>query len=72
MNNVKTVDEVADFLGLSRQRVYQLLAEGRIRGQKLHGGAKAVWIVTASDEELQTFRDTPRPAGQPPKNREQG
>ncbi len=70
MPDFKTVDQVAEFLGLSRQRVYQLLAQDRIRGQKLYEGEKAPWIVTATDAELQAFKDTPRPVGQPPKNRE--
>jgi excisionase family DNA binding protein len=65
MTGFKTVDEVAFFLGLSRQRIYQLLAQGRIKGQKLYDGAKAPWIVTSTDEELQEFKDTPRPVGYP-------
>jgi excisionase family DNA binding protein len=70
-NRVRSIEEAAAFLGLSRQRVGQLLAEGRISGHKLHTGPKAAWVVTATDQELQAFKDTPRPVGQPPKNREQ-
>jgi excisionase family DNA binding protein len=49
-----TVTECAELLDLSRQRVLQLIAEGRLPAQKIG----SVWIVAAED--ARAFKRLPR------------
>lgn len=58
-----TPQDVADELGISRQRVYVYLRNGRLRATNLSG----TWVITR--EQFEEFRKcyTDRP-GRPPKD----
>lgn len=49
MKNIVTVNRAAAILGVSRQRVHQLLVTGRLKGRKLHPKA---WLVYSDSVNL--------------------
>ena len=53
-----TVTEAADLLGLTTQRVRQLIQTGQIVAEKAHD---RLWIVAV--RELERFQNVDRPAG---------
>ena len=54
----RTVTEAADLLGLTTQRVRQLIQTGQIVAEKAHD---RLWIVAV--RELERFQNVDRPAG---------
>ncbi len=53
-----TVAEAADLLGLTVQRVRQLIKSGQLQADKAH---EMLWIIPAKS--LTSFRKCPRPHG---------
>ena len=61
--NILTVEEVAEILGVSIQRVSQFCQQGRL-GSKFAGR----WMIRES--EVERFQSLPRKPGRPPRNSE--
>jgi excisionase family DNA binding protein len=57
-NKYKTVSEAARILGISVQRVRQLIADEQLKAEPIH---ERLWAIPT--KELERFRRTPRPDG---------
>lgn len=64
-NKFYTVAEACQILGLTRQRICQLLNSGQLAGEKAHG---MLWIIP--EKSLQEFKQMERPTGQHIANRQ--
>ena len=64
-NKYYTVAEACEILGLTRQRVCQLLNSGQLSGEKAHG---MLWLIP--EKSLDNFKKLERPTGQHISNRE--
>ncbi len=58
-----TVPQVAEALGVSRVRVHQLIALGRLKGGKK---GRDWWLTSKS---VEAYKASPRKAGRPPKDK---
>lgn len=54
---ISTAD-AAKLLGITRRRVLQLLASGRLYGHKLVHGRRGIWIVATNDQGLPVQTDS--------------
>lgn len=52
-----SLPEVADELGMTRQRIYDLMAEGRLRGWRSSPGPRGQWRIDA--DSVQRFKARP-------------
>ncbi len=59
------VKEVAAVLGVSAGRVRQLAASGALRGERLGGPDRGVWVFRSAD--VDEYASRPRRAGRPRK-----
>lgn len=57
-----TIPEAADKLGLSPQRVWRFVQEGRLKATKMH---PRLWVIR--EEDLEEFSKEERRPGRPPK-----
>ena len=58
-NKFYTVAEACEELGLTRQRICQLLNSGQLQGEKAHD---MLWLIP--EKSLQDFKKIERPSGQ--------